>query len=827
MTPSGLELEAPARVLCDHWTLWVTEPGPPGFDLPPEPGPDRIDAQVPGTSAGALHRAGRFDLENPAPLHDKDIWYETRFPAADPGRYRLVFEGLATIADVYLNKQLILTSRGMFTPREVEVTLEPDNHLAIGFRALFPELDKKGPRARWKPQLATSQGLRLVRTTLLGHMPGWCPEVHAVGPWRPITLHRADAPRVHDLRLQSSLKQDGTGTLRFSGRPENLDGTLTLRCAGQQAIMRLQPDGSVLGELSIPDVAAWMPHTHGVPHLHDIELVNGDRTIKLGRTGFRRIDVDRGPDGKGFGLVVNGIRVFCRGAVWTQADLLNLPGGEAAYRPWLELARAAGMNMLRVGGTMTYETRAFFDLCAEFGILVWQDFQFANYDYPVSDPGFAEGVRKEAACQLNLLQGCPSLGVLCGGSEIYQQGAMMGLPESRWKGPLTKDILAEIARDYRPDVPYIENAPSGGAQPFSPNEGIAHYYGVGAYLRPLEDARRAEIRFAAECLAFSHVPDPAVIARAGLGNPGHDPRWKARIPRDRGAGWDFEDVRDHYLRTLYKVEPAEVRYGDPDRYLDLSRAVTCDILEQTFAEWRRGRSGCQGALVWTYQDLMPGAGWGVIDANGRPKPAYYALKRAFRPVTLALTDEGTNGLAVHILNDTPSIRTVALSLVCLRDGTTPVVTGNRDLDLQPHSAMEIPATDLFGAFFDTTYAYRFGPPSHDVTVARLSDRQTGQVCAEAFHFPLGFSQSRHPLGIEGGLSELANGQWQLTLAARRSFRFLQIEADGYSLSDNGFHLAPGADKTIVLTPEAGAAGKVPDCKLWAIDGVGWKTVRGG
>ena len=104
-----------------------------------------------------------------------------------------------------------------------------------------------------------------------------------------------------------------------------------------------------------------------------------------------------------------------------------------------------------------------------------------------------------------------------------------------------------------------------------------------------------------------------------------------------------------------------MRYGNPARYLDLSRAVSGEVMEATYAEWRRAASNCAGALVFTYQDLLPGAGWGVVDPDGEPKPVFYALKRAFRPVQVMLTDEGTNGLAVHAINETGADMDVTLT----------------------------------------------------------------------------------------------------------------------------------------------------------------------
>ena len=811
-------------MLTESWSLAVAEAGgianPSGLSALA----DWVPATVPGTAAEALRAVGRYDPENPYPLHDKDIWYVTEFAADVPGPRILRFDGLATITEIYLNGEKILESRNMFLGQEVPVELRAENRLVLCFRALQPVLDEKGPRARWRPQLATSQGLRLVRTTLLGHMPGWCPNVHAVGPYRPISLIDTSTPRVKVREIEAAPDGSGNGVLTVSVDPEGISGAPVLECCGIRGTMTRVGDGRYVATLTIPGIKPWMPHTHGEPALHDVRIRCDETVLDLGRTGFRTIDVDRGADGNGFGLVVNGVPVFCRGAVWTSADILRLTGDRESYRPWLELARDAGMNMLRIGGTMTYETRDFFELCDEFGILVWQDFQFANYDYSVKDAAFVETVEAEARYQLEVSQGCPSLAVLCGGSEIYQQGAMMGLPESRWKGPLTEEILPAISRDRRPDVPYVANSPCEGALPFSPNAGIAHYYGVGAYQRPLEDARRADVRFAAECLAFSNVPQAETLAEHLPVKPGHDPRWKARVPRDRGVGWDFEDVRDHYFKELYGLDPVAVRYGDPDRYLDLSRALTGEIMAATFAEWRRERSSCQGALVWTFQDLLPGAGWGLVDATGVPKPAYYALKRSFSPVQVTLTDEGTNGLAVHVVNETPETKPLALTLACLRDGSVPVVSGRRELDLAPREAQEIAAADLFGAFFDVTYAYRFGPPAHDVTVARLIDPATNEVLSEAFHFPQGYPQARVPLEIEGKLERAGEGAWTLCLEAKRFAQSVHLDVPGFAASDDWFHLAPGAEKRLMLVRKAGPGSDVlPTVRLTALNGLAPKS----
>jgi len=294
------------------------------------------------------------------------------------------------------------------------------------------------------------------------------------------------------------------------------------------------------------------------------------------------------------------------------------------------------------------------------------------------------------------------------------------------------------------------------------------------------------------------VPEQATLDEHLAVPPVHDPLWKARVPRDRGASWDFEDIRDHYLNELYGLDPARLRREDSARYLDFSRAVTVEVAEATYGEWRRPGSGTSGALVWTLQDLMPGAGWGVIDSTGMPKPVWHGLRRAFRPVQVILTDEGTNGLYAHVINETERNLAMTLSLTCLRDGATPVVSGTREIELLARESASFSATDLFGAFFDATYAFRFGPPAHDVSVASLTDRATGREIAAAFHFPRGRMAAMHPARITATLQR-EGGDWVAALSTDRLAQSVNLSVPGWMPDDNWFHLAPGREKKIKIS----------------------------
>jgi len=219
------------------------------------------------------------------------------------------------------------------------------------------------------------------------------------------------------------------------------------------------------------------------------------------------------------------------------------------------------------------------------------------------------------------------------------------------------------------------------------------------------------VRFASECLAFANVPDETPIAL-------RDPRWKERVPRDSGAEWDFEDVRDHYLARLHEVDPAALRASEPDRYLELSRQVTGEVMAAALTEWRRPGSSCRGALILMLRDLWPSPGWGVIDSDGRPKSALRALAPVLAPVAVLICDEGLNGLFIHVINDGPEELADTLEVELLGAGAPEVV--KRDVVVEPHSTETVSLDALLNGFRDVGWVYRFGPPSIDSVTARFA-----------------------------------------------------------------------------------------------------------
>jgi len=270
------------------------------------------------------------------------------------------------------------------------------------------------------------------------------------------------------------------------------------------------------------------------------------------------------------------------------------------------------------------------------------------------------------------------------------------------------------------------------------------------------------------------------------------------VPRDTGTGWDFEDVRDHYLKTLFQRDPIELRSFDMPSYLALSRITTGEMMAQVFSEWRSSFSHCGGGLVWFYKDLWSGAGWGILDSTTTPKACYRYLQRVWQPQTLLLTDEGLDGINIHIVNERAEALHGQVELILLRDGRVVVAKAEQTVTVAPRSHITLGSDALLKGFYDVTYSYRFGPPKHFAVIASLLDVQ-GKCFAEAVYFPgVRKIEVQQNVSLVATASAQTNGDYALTLETDTLLQAVHFDCKGFYASEEYFHLVPGRPKQIVL-----------------------------
>jgi beta-mannosidase len=810
--------------------LSISIPLAAGWDLACGVDPDSLNkpdnlrlvpAKVPGTVASALRDHQAWRMGEGIRFDETHHLFRCRFNAEPADAREEIFlrlGGIATLADVRLNGERVLESNSMFASHEVNVSplIRDRNELLIACFPLAAALrERRGcrPAARWRTRVVSQQQLRWFRTTLLGRAPGFSPEPEPVGPWRPVTLVRRRRVAVEASSREVSL-QGATGSLILHLRLRSLDagarpasGRVLIN--GGAGLFEWNHEGDrhhARAVIRVPDVVPWFPHTHGKPALYPVhvELTLADGAVVYFEdfpAGFRSIDPGTAtPGDDGLALTINGTPIFCRGVVWTPPDIAALHAPPSVTRERLERLRCAGFNLIRIAGTTIYESDDFHRLCDELGLLVWQDLMFANMDYPFEDPAFQQTVRAETRAELSRLSRHPSTAVICGGSEIEQQVAMLGFDPALGRGPFFDQELPGIAAACCPGVPYIRSSPCGPGLPFHPRGGVAHYFGVGAYRRPLEDVRRAEVRFASECLAFANVPEEEVGQAL---SPANDLAPKGRAPRDAGADWDFHDVRDYYLNLLYALNPTSLRQADPERYWELSRIVSGEVMADVFGEWRRPASICRGGIILWSADLEPGPGWGILDSQGRPKPAWWFLKRALAPVTVWTTDEGLNGIDIHVSNDRPDPLTAWLRIALYRLGEHKAAEAARAILIAPHTTSTFGLEQILGRFADAACAYRFGPPGHDLIAASLHHNRDDIPFTQSFRFPAGHPTKKtsiQDVGIAAESKILPNGAFEILLHSRRFVWGARVTAPGFRPDEAWFAIEPGVSRRVVLTP---------------------------
>ncbi|MDO4919827.1 hypothetical protein [Kocuria sp.] len=376
-------------------------------------------------------------------------------------------------------------------------------------------------------------------------------------------------------------------------------------------------------------------------------------------------------------------------------------------------------------------------------------------------------------------------------------------------------------------------ASSAGIPAVSPvdaADGVSHYFGVGAYGRPLEDAVTRGVRFAAESLAFAVPPEPAVV-RAQFGVDGPLDReasaesWRAGLAHDPGAAWTFEDTAVTYVHRLFLDRDSDPEAGlarparpaptslldNHSRLLEHERAAIAHVFQRTFAHWRAEESACRGALVLSAMSTAPGAGWGVLDVTGRPTAAWYGMRRACAPVALCFVPRGGDGLALHVWNDGPCPldATVRLTVATVRGGSRPPL--ELPVAVPAHGEAVLRADLADGTFRDLDHAYGFGDREYDAVSAVLLDRHGHELARDA-HLS-GGPRRDDPAdpGLDARWDRGPDGAWRVAVAAAGLARFVALDlpvpvgasTDGVSLVG-----APEVGTAVVGTALGAAAAAV-------------------
>jgi len=225
--------------------------------------------------------------------------------------------------------------------------------------------------------------------------------------------------------------------------------------------------------------------------------------------------------------------------------------------------------------------------------------------------------------------------------------------------------------------------------------------------------------------------------------------------------------------------------------------VVADVVTATLSEWRRTGSSCSGAIVFSNNDLVAGAGLGLVDVFGRPKSSWYAMRRAMAPVAVLLTDEGLNGIDAHLVNDTARDIKGTLRVSLFAHGELCVETSEVGVLVRARSGATVALAGVFQGFRDLNNAHGFGPPAFDVITVTLLD-EAGDTLANVVNTP-----EVHPRPVEADLGmtvtmERAADGWHALISTRRFAQWVSIDTANAVPADSWFHIAPGGTHRVGL-----------------------------
>ncbi|MBN1262462.1 MAG: glycoside hydrolase family 2 protein [Anaerolineae bacterium] len=594
---------------------------------------------------------------------ERDWEYQLTFDLSDwsdsLGRFDridLVCDGLDTLAEVSFNGETLGKTDNMFRQYRWNVNgrVKPDdNTLTVIFRSTVAYIREKQALFPLKGPTQAIPGGSHVRKASCQFGWDWGPQLPPTGFWKDVRLEAFETARIEDVHLRQAHTDNGAVTISAVVKLERwtlhaLD--LMLRVTSPDGVEQRAnvsvPGGAVEAEmaLDVQNPQLWWPNGFGAQPLYDVEIAifEGDvtRDQKTYQLGLRTLELRQEPDdfGASFTFVVNGVPIFAKGANWIPADSFPTRITDRELEYLIRSAADVHMNMLRVWGGGFYEEERFYDLCDQYGILIWQDFAFACSIYP-PDEAFFANVRAEALDNVRRLRHRTSLALWCGNNEMEWGWDTWG-----WNEPQAAHLKAAYDRMYHqllpalcaaedPDTPYWPSSPSSGAPFSSPNgvqKGDTHNWEVWHGNQPFRHYRNHPSRFVSE-FGFQSLPALDTVRTYA-----EEADWNMTSyimehhqRNDAGNGKIINYLTDHF--RLPKDFPALVY---------LTQILQAECVRTGVEFWRRSRACTSGALYWQLNDCWPVASWASLDYYGRWKALHYAARRFYAPVLLSAEDCG-------------------------------------------------------------------------------------------------------------------------------------------------------------------------------------------
>jgi len=579
-----------------------------------------------------------------------------------PGsRELLVFEGLDTYAEIYINGHPALSANNMFRIWTVDLSAWAGpglNEIRIIFRSVLAK--EKALAAVLPYQLPGGSG---VFTRKAAYQYGWdfAPRLITCGIWKNCRLEYRTTDALSGLLMHTQAVSEKGASMVLQVEGNNPESLLHLFCTfsfkqdnswvdctpdfqfnGQQTSFN-NPDAIFL-DFTCPHPKIWNPNGAGAQPLYRVQVWRQGASPAAGYEageplqsctfGIRTLRLEKEPDtiSETFFFNVNNQALYCKGANFVPPDMFLPRVSRETYRHLLFSAARAHFNMLRVWGGGTYADDYFYDLCDSLGILVWQDFMFAGAMYP-GDTAFVNNVQQEATDQICRLRNHPCMALWCGNNECkegwfnwdWQQQYHYRPSDSSkiWEdyAHLFEEVIPKTLYRYTIEGDYIPSSPAvGWGHPESLLGGDSHYWGVWWGLEPFDSYKKHIGRFASE-FGFESLPSYSSVEQF-------------TAPADRDTASSVFQAHQlcnggmdkwRFYLSYYKMHPKNLQ-----EYIQATQQLQAEAMQVALQAQMASRPRCMGSLVWQLNDCWPGASWSLMDYYGNWKPALFTVEEEFK-----------------------------------------------------------------------------------------------------------------------------------------------------------------------------------------------------
>ncbi len=589
-----------------------------------------IPAVVPGTvhtdlMAQGLLRDIRIDGTEAEMewIGNTDFIYRTTITDLAPGHSALLFHGLDTLADIYIDGELKLSTKNMHRSYELSLdAISAPFTLEVRFHAPLPEMirleKERGPLPN-----PYNRPYNIIRKMACSYGWDWGPITLSSGIWKPVELITYHEDRIIDVQVIADFQEEAT--LKVT---PHVIGSEMLFLAINGRNYALLPNQ--MNELTIPDIKPWNPRGYGEQSLYDI-TISSENDSWSSRVGFRHIELhDAVTDGRReFAPAINGQRIAFKGVNWIPDDPFPSRITRAQYQAKLENLQALGVNAIRVWGGGIYESDDFYQLCDEMGFLVWQDFLFACAAYS-EDPETMAEVEAEARENVKRLSKYASLFMWCGNNECLEghqnwgwEDELQGRP---WGATYYFDLLPQLVTKLDPSRIYIPGSPFAvdSDDVMSELSGTNHIWDVWN--------RRKYQGY--------ETYTPSLAAEFGYNGPGswntltrslankeispknselviHQKAFKGMENIENGLAWEFTNPPRDGVLWYFAAQLVQAR-----------------AVETGVKHFRTLYPTCSGTFLWQFNDMWPALSWAVLDSDSQRKLAWYSLRSAYDELVL-------------------------------------------------------------------------------------------------------------------------------------------------------------------------------------------------